>query len=217
MSILDLSLTIDNDCLTCGTPWHEKVHIEQMGKIDQVGRNTSKIVLGSHTATHMDAPKHFFDEGKGIESINLDICLGPVTCVDFQYISTGNIVKLDDIKKIPITERMLFVFGWHKKWKTLEYYVDFPFFSKDAIQYLLDKGIRLIAMDTPSPDSGNGISQFDDSPNHKLLLSANVIIVEYLTNTNKIDFTKHYEIIALPLKVFGADGAPARVILREVY
>ena len=76
--------------------------------------------------------------------------------------------------------------------------------------------MKLMAMDTPSPDNGNAISELDDSPNHKTLLAADVVIVEYLNNTDRIDFRKEYEIIALPLKVVGADGSPSRVVLREL-
>ena len=103
-----------------------------------------------------------------------------------------------------------------KNWKTSVYYKRFPYFATDAVQHLLNSGMKMMAMDTPSPDDGSAISELDDSPNHKLLLGADVVIVEYLCNTEKIDFMKKYEIIALPLKIFNADGAPARVVLREV-
>lgn len=216
MEIIDLSLTIDNDCLTCGTPWHQKVSVERLGRLENVGRNTSKIVLGSHSATHMDSPFHFINGGHGIDKNDLNICVGPVTCVDFRNYDVGEIVSLDDIKNVKVSERMLFVFGWFKNWKTDKYYKGFPFFSIEATEYLLRSGMKLMAIDTPSPDDGSAINEVDDSPNHKMLLSKDVVIVEYLCNTDKIDFTKKYEIFALPLKIAGADGSPARVIIREI-
>lgn len=215
MNIIDLSLTIDNECMTCGTPWHEKVQIEQLGKLNAVGRNTSKFVLGSHTATHMDAPRHFIDDGHGIDTTALSICVGPVTCVNLKHIDVGQKVTLNDLIDINISQRMLFVFGWYKHWKTEQYYKEFPFFSEEAVDYLLDNGMELMALDTPSPDDGSAISQFNDSPNHKKLLSRNIVIVEYLTNTDQVDFSKQYELVALPLKILNADGSPARVILKE--
>ena len=108
------------------------------------------------------------------------------------------------------------MFGWWKNWKTPRYYKRFPFFSIEAIRYLIESGMRFLALDTPSPDDGSGIQEMDDSPNHKILLENDVIIVEYLTNTDQIDFSKKYEIAALPLKIAGADGAPARVIIKEI-
>lgn len=216
MKIIDLSLVIDNECMTCGTPWHEKVRIERLGELEKVGRNTSKFVLGSHSATHMDAPLHFIPGGHGTETIDLNTCVGPVTCVDFRHIGAGMQVTAEDIKNIKLSERMLFVFGWYKNWKTDKFYKNFPFFSLEATQIMIDAGVKLIALDTPSPDDGSGITALDDSPNHKLLLAKDVVIVEYLCNTDAIDFDKNYEIIALPLKILGADGTPSRVILREV-
>ena len=216
MSIIDLSLLIDNDCQTCGTSWHEKVNIERKGTLETVGRNTSKIVLGSHSATHMDAPLHFMENGHDIASTSLEKCVGEVTCVDLRHIGAGEKVGLDVIRKFDVSSRMLFVFSWYKKWKTDSFYSSFPCFTEEAIHYLIDGGIELMAMDTPSPDDGSAITQKDDSPNHKRLLANDVVIVEYLSNTDEIDFTKKYEIIALPLKIADADGSPARVILREV-
>ncbi len=218
MKIIDLSINTDNECMTCGTPWHQKVAIEKMGTIDKVGRNTSSIVLGSHSGTHMDAPLHFYDGRRSIDELHLEQCIGRVTCVDFTDKPAGTVITKKDLEKIKVTERMLFVFGWYKNWKTSKYYDHFPYFEEDAVNDLIEKGMKLIALDTPSPDDGAAIYQQgkEDSPNHKLLLNKEIIIIEYLTNTNAIDFDKQYRMIALPLKLKGADGSPARVILEEI-
>ena len=72
-----------------------------------------------------------------------------------------------------------------------------------------------MAMDTPSPDYGGNIQSKEDSPNHKALLKKDVVIVEYLNNTDQIDLTKKHTLVALPLKIKGSDGSPSRVILFE--
>ena len=216
MQIIDLTLTIDNECMTCNAPWHEKVQIARMGLLEEVGRNTSKFRLGSHTATHMDAPLHFFEGAPGIDETDLEKCIGPVTCVDMTHIKAGQVVQLMDVESVKVTERMLFAFGWYKNWKTENYYKAFPYFSQEAIEYLVDNGMLFMAMDTPSPDDGSAIQKKDDSPMHKILLGKGIVIVEYLNQTELIDYGKNYEIIALPLKIKGADGAPARVVLKEI-
>lgn len=216
MKIIDLSMVIDNQCMTCNAPWHEKVSVEKLGLLSEVGRNTSKFRLGSHTATHMDAPLHFFDGTFGIDEIDLEKCVGKVTCVDLRHKKSGDTVSLEDIKDIQVTRRMLFVFGWYEWWKTEQYYKAFPYFEEEAIRYLIENGLVFMALDTPSPDDGSAIQKKDDSPMHKLLLEKKIVIVEYLCNTAEIDFDKQYEIMALPLKIKGADGAPARVILKEI-
>ena len=213
--MIDLTLTIDNECMTCNAPWHAKVDISRLGELDRVGRNTSKFILGSHTATHMDAPLHFYEGADAIDRVDLEQCVGPVTCVDMTHMKAGAVVQLEDVTGLNVTERMLFAFGWYKHWKTPQYYREFPYFSEEAILWLVEKGMRFMAMDTPSPDDGGAIQKKDDSPMHKILLKKEIIIVEYLNGTELIDYEKEYDIIALPLKIKGADGSPARVILKE--
>ena len=215
MSIIDLSLTIESDMPTCGTRWHQTVQVKPMGLIAEVGRNTHSILVGSHSGTHMDAPYHFWQNGKTIDELDLNNTCGEVGIIDFRKMNK-NVVTLDDVKNITVQEKMLFVFGWFKNWKTDRFYKDFPYFLPDTIDYFINRGMRFMAMDTPSPDTGTAINEKDDSPNHKKLLENDVIIVEYLTNTDVIDFSKKYEIYALPLKVKGSDGSSCRVILKEV-
>ena len=218
MSIYDLTLNVETGMPTCGTPWHQVVEISRMGSIDSVGRNTSKIVLGSHSGTHMDAPLHFIDNANDVSTLDLNVLCGKVEIVDFTGFGQGDVVNLEDVRNIKIAERMLFRFDWFKKWKTNDYYKGFPYFSETAVEYLYENGMRLMALDTPSPDDGSAINNIsdEDSPNHKFMLKKGVIIVEYLCNTDKLDLNKKYEIFALPLKIIGSDGAPARVIVREI-
>lgn len=216
MKIIDLTFTLDNDCMTCGTPWHEKVNLRQLGRMKEVGRNTSCVHLGSHSGTHMDAPAHFYDNMYGIDKISLEQVCGKVSIVDFtKKYSKGDIVKLCDIEKIPVTPRMIFVFGWSKYWKTERYYDAFPYFTQEAVQYLIKGGMRVMALDTPSPDNGSALEELDDSPNHKMLLKERIVLIEYLANTDKLLDGKEYSLIALPLKLKDADGSPARVIALE--
>lgn len=215
MKIIDLTFALDNECMTCGTLWHEKVRLRQLGKLEEVGRNTTSIHLGSHSGTHMDAPAHFYDHAYGIDKIDLSQACGCFSVVDFTGKKKGDVVKLCDVENIPVTARMVFVFGWFKYWKTNCYYDDFPFFSEEAVQYLVDSGLRVMALDTPSPDSVKDIGNKKDSPNHKLLLKKGIILIEYLTNTDKLLNDSKYSLIALPLKLKDIDGSPARVIAIE--
>ena len=216
--IYDLSLDIETGMPTCGTPWHQTVEITHMGTIGGVGRNTHRIVLGSHSGTHMDAPYHFIEDGITMEKLDTDLMWGRASVIDFRNKGAGDTVTVPDVKNLKITERMIFVFGWYHNWKTDRYYKDFPYFETDAVQYLLDNGMKVMAMDTPSPDYGGAIKEKNenDSPNHKLLLKSGVLIIEYLNNTDVLEGGKEYELVALPLKVKGSDGSPARVLAREV-
>jgi len=217
MKIYDLTFDVETGMPTCGTPWHQTVEISRMGTIDTVGRNTSRIVLGSHSGTHIDAPKHFIDDGITMESLDIGCMWGKITVVDLRSKKQGDHVSLEDVKKIDVRERLLFVFGWYHNWKSDQYYKNFPYFDTDAIQYLLDNGMKVMAMDTPSPDDGSAIQVkgMSDSPNHLLLLGRGALIIEYLNNTDVLVGGKEYEIVALPLKLKGSDGSPARVLIKE--
>lgn len=215
MSIIDLTMDIASGMKTCKTAWHSDVKVEVMGSIQEVGRNTRRIVLGSHSGTHMDAPLHFMEGGIGIDQLNLEAMCGDVNILDLSYCGPRTVVTPDMLDENLLSERILLKYGWYTMWETAEYYEGFPILSIEAAQKIVHAGVKFIAMDTPSLDSARAIQEKDDSPVHKYFFKHNVIIVEYLTNTDAINRHKQYEIFALPLKVAGSDGAPCRVILRE--
>ena len=107
-------------------------------------------------------------------------------------------------------ERIVLRFDWSDQIGTMDYYNDHPFLSETAARWLVDKGCRLLAMDTPMPDDPrNGRGCPKDSPNHKILLGSGVILVEYLTNLRSVP-TDRIQLVVAPLKIKGGDGAPAR-------
>ena len=215
--IHDLSFDIETGMPTCGTPWHQSVEVSPVGRLDDVGRNTHRIVLGSHSGTHLDAPYHFIESGITVEKLDVNLMWGLATAVDLRSKGAGSTVTLDDVRKIDVKERLIFVFGWYHNWKTEDYYRKFPYFETDAVDYLIDNGMRVMALDTPSPDDGGFIKENRgiDSPNHVLLLKNKVLVIEYLNNTDFLLGGREYEYVALPLKVKGSDGCPARVLIRE--
>lgn len=216
MDWMDLTYTIDDKCMTCGTPWHVKPSVERLGTIEEVGRNTSVIRLGSHTATHLDSPLHFFDGCYGVEEIPLHKLCGKIQVVDLSFKEAGSVVTMEDMRGITPTPKMLFKFLWYRNWGKDIFYKGFPYFSLEVLEWLVSNGLEMLALDTPSPDSGASIGEKDDSPGHKLLLKNRIVIVEYLTQTEALEPSKCYEIAALPLKLKGSDGSPARVIIREM-
>jgi arylformamidase len=216
--IIDLSYEINENMLTFSAPWHPKVEISQLGKISEVGRETRKLTLGSHTGTHVDAPLHFIKNGNSIDSIPLSALLGPVTIINFTHLSENECVTVEMLTKIKVTKRIIFNFGWGKYWATDKFYKNYPFFSAEAVQYLISKKVKLIGLDTPSPDDGRidikgVLNTPKDSPMHKLFLLNKVILVEYLANLDTIKDTKNWNICVMPLKIKGGDGSPARICL----
>jgi kynurenine formamidase len=208
--LVDLSFPIHDGMLTFPRPWHTRVKIAGMGRIKKHGRETAKIILGTHTGTHIDAPRHFIPGGASIEKIPLEICVGEALLISFRgkrQISAQDLrQKLKGTRGI---KRLIVRFGWSKNWGRPAYYRNHPYFSEDACRFLVKRGVKLLGMDTPSPDGSL------DSPNHKFFLKQGVFLLEYLCNLDKLKGPQ-IELIALPLKIKGVDGSPARVIACDI-
>lgn len=215
METIDLTFAYENGQRAGNPARHPTVSLRAMGTIEKDGLNTSSILVGTHTGTHMDAPRHFVADGATIDQMDISICIGDVTVVNFFHKKKGSCVTEEDVQCLTIKPRMLFVFGWSRYYGTDTYQSDWPYFSVDAVRFLAERGVKLILMDTPSPDPQAGVLA-EDFPVHKQMLSRGFpTFVETLANTEQIDFQKTYYVAALPLKVKGLDGAPCRVVLIE--
>jgi len=173
--------------------------------------NVSRLDCDVHVGTHIDAPLHFIPNGASVESIPLDLLIGPAEVVHFPdsaYISVAELRKL----KLPAgTQRLLFHTRNSKFWRELrrDFRKDYVALTADDAQWLVNHGIRVVGIDYLS------IQRFEDSPEtHRILLASNVAIIEGL---NLADVPPGpYELICMPLRLVGAEGAPARVALRPL-
>ena len=210
---IDLTFTIQEGMTTFPTHWHPFVEISQLGRHGIENRETRKLVLGTHTGTHCDAPLHFIPGAQTIDAVPLDTLIGPARVVDFSYARPFQELGVSDFEKElgnHKAERVVMRFDWSDNWGNLVYYTDHPFISQGAARWLVDRGVRLLGMDTPMPDNPkHGRGNDPDSPNHKILLGNGVVLVEYLCNLRSLQ-RKDVELIVMPLKVGGGDGAPAR-------
>jgi arylformamidase len=218
MKIIDLSLPIEEGMMTFPTHWHPVVEITILGRHGIEGRETRKIVLGTHIGTHADAPRHFIPNGRTIDEVPLDVLIGPATVVDFtgcQALQSIDVAQLKEKLGDKIPARLILRTGWSEYFGNMKFYNEYPFLSENAAQWLVENGVRLVAMDTPSPDNpahSRGTSK--DSPNHKILLGAGMVLVEYLTNLKSLTASE-VELIVMPLKLKGCDGSPARCVAIE--
>jgi arylformamidase len=172
--------------------------------------NSSRISFGSHTATHVDAQHHMIDGGWTTERMRLDVLIGPALLVrfpdDVMSITAAHLSALD----LNGIERILFATrnsGFNREG---DFRKDYTYVAPDAAELLVAKGVKLVGVDYLS------IEQFKSGHHktHKTLLGADVIIIEGLSFTNVA--AGRYELICLPLSLPGLDGAPARVVLREL-
>ncbi len=214
--IIDLTHDIKEGIPTYPSAWHPRVEIHQIGRLDMEKRNSYAVTLGTHTATHMDSPAHMVKGGITIEQIPLETIVGTTKVLDFTCKGRGDKIPLEEIQnatpKIGKGDRVLIKTGWHKEWGSNAFYDRWPWITAEAAQYMVDVGVIFLALDTPSPDDPLGDTGYGKcSPIHDIFLQNGVILAEYLNNT--LDITaEEIKLTALPLRIAGVDGFPARII-----
>ena len=173
--------------------------------------NVSRLDMGAHTGTHIDAPVHFIDGAAGIETTPLDAVIGPAWVVDAGDV-TGSITATQLGRlSIPAGEtRLLFrtANSTADLWARTGFTSDFVGLAADAAQELADLGVRLVGIDYLS------IAPFGDPvPTHRALLGAGVVVLEGV-DLRAVE-PGAYDLFAPPVRLVGADGAPARALLRR--
>jgi len=190
-------------------PDNPPVSIERMMDIDRGDTaNVSKLSMGVHTGTHMDAPVHFFPGGKGIDTMPLAATIGLARVIEIQDPES---IKPDELRKHQIQsgERILFkTRNSTRCWQTDDFVKDFVYISHEAAEYLAAQQVQTVGVDYLSV---GGFFK-DGVETHHALLSAGIWIIEGLNLSNVQAGT--YELICLPLKIEGSDGAPSRAVLR---
>lgn len=168
--------------------------------------NVTKLSLGSHTGTHVDAPRHFIEGGATVEQLSLDALCGPARVV---HVDDDVSVKHRHLEPHRGVERILLQTRNGTLWGKQGFQKDFVYLEPDAAAWLVENRVRLIGIDYLS------IEQFHsaDYDTHHALLGAGIVIVEGL-DLRRIE-PGDYTLYCLPLKVVGADGAPCRAILRQ--
>jgi len=216
--ITDLTMTIEEGMQTFAAHWHPFVEITQLGRHGIENRETRKLTLGTHTGTHMDAPRHFIRDGATMESVPLHALVGQATVLDFSKLPDFHEISRDELEALLAGKdatRVVFRFDWDRHLGTNKYYSDHPFLSEEACEYLVKRGCKMIALDTPQPDNPkNGRHAPKDAPNHKILLSKDIYIVEYLINLKDLQSDSVFLVVA-PLKIKDGDGAPVRCFAIE--
>ena len=172
-------------------------------RIADAGYNGSELCLSAHTGTHADGAYHVFDDGARIGDAPLDAFLGSAHVVD---------VDVDAIDaawlRAALTERCERLLLRTRAWADPRTFpARWPALTADGARYLVERGIRLVGTDAPSPDP----VESTELPAHKALLGAGAGILENVL----LDDAEpgEWELIALPLRLVEGDGSPVRAVL----
>ena len=176
------------------------------------GFTLSKLSLGAHSGTHVDAPMHFIRDGASINSLPLEPFIGLARVIEIpdsvQSIDSAELNRHEWRN----SQRVIFrtrssVRGWMK---SSTFHRDFAYIAPDAAQLLADAGVRLVGIDYISAEKFGAPAPLT----HRILLGKGIPIVEgfALETVTAGD----YDLVVLPMKVAGHEGAPARAVMRKV-
>jgi len=171
----------------------------------------SRLSMGSHTGTHMDAPRHFIRGGKGLDDMPLETTVGPARVI---AIRNANVITPEELRQHRIRrgERILFrTRNSTRCWKADRFVKDFVSLAPEAARFLAQCCVRMVGVDYLSVGS---YRQRNGAEVHRILLGAGIWILEGL-NLSHVR-PGPYELLCLPLRIFQSDGAPARAILRPI-
>jgi arylformamidase len=213
--IVDLSHEIFPGMQVFDADWHKNVAFESLGQIESVGRRTSHIHIGTHSGTHIDAPSHFMIDGKTIDELPLDIFVGRATKLDLRNVPEKTRITVDYLEQkfaeTVFEPRVIIDFDWCKNYGLPTFYTKHPFFTVEAAQWLVDKGVQLVGYDTPMLDNPkDGQASECDSPIHKVFLNLGIPLIEYMNNLNLVN--AEFMLIAVPLNLRALDGSPVRCV-----
>ena len=204
MKVIDLSHIINPEITVF--PGTEKPIFEE---IDIEGYVELKITMFTHTATHIDAPCHILKNTKSLDELSIDKFVGKGIVINCKSV-TGKNITVDFLKpyeeKIKNAEFILFNTGWSLKWKTDQYFDNFPTLTEDAASWLTNFKLKGIGLDHISLDEVSDLNL----PNHKIVLKEEILIIENMTNLDALPDEFIFQ--CFPLKIENADGSPVRAV-----
>lgn len=206
---IDLTRIMGSQLPTLGI--HPDFTVSEYRTIEEHGSSVQGVSLGSHTGTHLDAPSHFVPGGPSVESLDLHKTMGECVVLDFTDKGANDVITAAEIKRyeatIRATGRILIRTDWERSHVGADYLKDFPVLTINAAKLLVEYGVLLVGMDTPSP----GPMGPDGATIHAIMLEADVVIVESLINLHQIPNTA-FTIMAMPLPLDGCSGSPCRAL-----
>ncbi len=207
MKIFDLSVPLRNDM-----PFYPGDPVPQITRIEDHARGdawtTTHVSFCAHIGTHVDAPLHRVRDGNTVDNLDLQTLVGRAYVVDLTDVETE--IHAEDLqaRNIPLSaERLILKTRNAALWQSSTFAENFVALSESGAEWLVAHGIRLVAMDYLSAD----VFTSHDFRAHDVLLHAGVVIVEGVMTAQILE--GWYTWICLPIRLQGADGAPARAIL----
>lgn len=195
--------------------------LEPLRRVEVDDVNVQRYAAATHVGTHVDAPRHFVPDGATIDELPLARFAGTGVVLDLGRESAGE-VPLEEVRAaatdaggIEEGDLALVRTGWGARFDDHDAYARYPWLAADVADWLLERGAKLLGVDTPSPDRPRAMrpDDWDAYPIHRRLLSAGVPIAEHLSLEDVAG--ERLEVVGFPVKLKGGDGAPIRMAGRR--
>lgn len=179
--------------------------------LERDGVNVSRLELGAHAGSHVDAPLHFLAGGADVARMPLDLFYGPALALDAPA-GPGRDLDPGALAGAEIRPGDIVIFrsGWEARWGTPAYYGEpWPGLSAALVEALLARGVKAVGMDMPSADSPAAIQA--GVPAHRLLLEAGLPVFECLVNLREV-LGRRFVFAGFPLKIAEGEASPLRAV-----
>jgi kynurenine formamidase len=181
--------------------------------LEKDGVNLTKLTLGSHTGTHIDAPRHFIPNGIGVDQIPASKLLGEAYICDMSSKPIGSGITGLDLQKnlegkVAEDDIVVFYTGCSERWGDQSVSSKYTYLTGNAAEHLVSRKVRAVGIDFLSVEK----FQSSGAPAHKTLLGNGIFIIESLSRATKQFVGKRILIICMPIKLQNGDGAPSRVV-----
>jgi len=194
------------------------IYIEPAQRLEIEGWNATTLSLYSHCGTHIDAPVHFGVGVQTIDTIPVENLIGPAWVADIRPVEPRVLIEPEHLGAIAEQfkpgESLLICTGWSDYYGQDKYRNELPRVSAKLAQWCVDKNVKMLGVEPPSVADVNDIDELNTV--HRTLFKGGVIVVEGLANLTSLSRPK-VTFIALPLKIAGGDGAPARAVAIEEF
>jgi kynurenine formamidase len=211
MDWIDLTQTIG--------PGMPGVALSEAKNLERDGWNAVNLEIYSHAGTHMDAPIHFGVQGPTIDQMPLESLFGVAKILDLTGIGPSARIAIADLghleEHLNSGDSLVIKTGWSKLSRSDpdKYRNQLPRISEELANWLVEKKVKILAVEPPSVANVNDLQEV--TLIHRILFSGQVIIVEGICNLDEIHVDA-VELMVMPLKIAGGDGAPARVLARPI-
>ncbi len=186
--------------------------IEQVSSVDRQGANVHKMTIATHHGTHVDAPRHYFNEGTALGELSLHKFMGEGVVLDLTSKPIGSGIGAADLEKyadlVHEGDIVILFTGCSEHLGEPGLDSKYTYLDGTGAEWLLAKKVKSVGIDFFS------IDQYGDrsSPAHNVLLGNGIPLIEEISAEARQLTGRRVYVICLPLKVMAGDGAPARVI-----